>query len=171
MNDIVNMYNKLVFKICYDMLGSAPDAQDISQEAFLSFYLHLNDYINLPQNEIKNILCKIALNKCKDFLRGKTHKLKLLTNDDDTNLENYEDDNNILEELIKKENSNYITKIINELKEPYSSIIKYYYIENLSLDELAKKLDTQKSTLKVQLYRAKKLLQKEVEKTGGENLL
>ena len=68
---LVEKYTNLIYKICYDMLNSSPDAQDLSQEVFLSFYLHLEEYINLPEKDIKNILCKIALNKCKDFLKSK----------------------------------------------------------------------------------------------------
>ena len=52
---LVEKYNKLVYKICYDMLNSSPDAQDLSQEVFLSFYLHLEEYINLPEKDIKNM--------------------------------------------------------------------------------------------------------------------
>ena len=38
---LVEKYTNLIYKICYDMLNSSPDAQDLSQEVFLSFYLHL----------------------------------------------------------------------------------------------------------------------------------
>ena len=69
---LISKYTNLIYKICLDILCSSPDAQDISQEVFLSFYLHIDDYINLPENEIKDILCKIALNKCKDFLKSKS---------------------------------------------------------------------------------------------------
>lgn len=164
---IVNKYTNLVYKICLDMLSSSLDAQDMTQEVFIGFYLHINDYINLPENDIKNIICKIALNKCRDYLKSKSYKLKLLTNDDGTELANYEEDNDILEEIIKNDSKNYINKIINELKEPYKSIIYNYYIVGLSLDELCAKLNTSKPTLKVQLYRAKQILKEKLNNGGG----
>ena len=168
---LINKYTNLIYKICFDMLCSSPDAQDMSQEVFLSFYLHIDDYINLPENDIKNILCKIALNKCKDFLKSKVYKLQLLTNGDETELENYEQDNNILEEIIKQDSQNYIEKIINELKEPYNNILYLYYIETYTLDEICEKLDIPKPTLKVQLYRGKKILKEKLDKDyGGEFL-
>ena len=164
---LVQKYTNLIYKICYDMLNSSPDAQDLSQEVFLSFYLHLDEYINLPEKEIKNILCKIALNKCKDFLKSKSYKLKLLTNDDSTELEKYEENNNILEEIIKKEEQNYIQKIINGLKEPYNNILCLYYLKSFTLDEISVKLNIAKPTLKVQLYRGKKLLKNTLEINDG----
>lgn len=164
---IVNKYTNLIYKICLDMLSSSPDAQDMSQEVFLSFYLHMEEYISLPENDIKNILCKIALNKCKDYLKSKSYKLKLLTNDDETDLANYEEDNNILEEIIKQDSQNYIQKIINELKEPYNDILYCYYIDCLSLDEISSKLNIAKPTLKVQIYRGKKILKEKLEGDYG----
>lgn len=38
---LIDKYSKLVYKICYDMLNSPLDAQDTSQEVFLSFYLNI----------------------------------------------------------------------------------------------------------------------------------
>ena len=79
---LVEKYNKLVYKICYDMLGSSLDAQDTTQEVYLSLYINFERYGNLSENDIKNIICKIALNKCKDILKSKARKLQNLTSDD-----------------------------------------------------------------------------------------
>ena len=96
---LVEKYNKLVYKICYDMLGSSLDAQDTTQEVYLSLYINFERYGNLSENDIKNIICKIALNKCKDILKSKARKLQNLTSDDQIALENYESDNDIEEEI------------------------------------------------------------------------
>lgn len=168
---LINKYTNLIYRICLDMLNSSPDAQDTSQEVFLSFYLHIDEYINLTEKEIKNILCKIALNKCKDFLKSKSYKLKLLTNDDDTDLETYEQNNDILEELIKKDEQNYIQKIVNELKEPYCKLLSLHYIDCLSLDEICDSLNISKPTLKVQIYRGKKLLKEKLEESNGGDFI
>ena len=114
---LVEKYNKLVYKICYDMLGSSLDAQDTTQEVYLSLYINFERYGNLSENDIKNIICKIALNKCKDILKSKARKLQNLTSDDQIALENYESDNDIEEEIYLKDRTNYLSKIINELKE------------------------------------------------------
>lgn len=164
---LVDKYSNLIYRICFDMLNSSPDAQDMSQEVFLNFYLHKDKYLILPENDIKNILCKIALNRCKDFLKSKSYKLKLLTNDNEIDLEKYEENNDILEEIIKQDEKNYIQKIINELKEPYRSILLLYYIDNYTLDEISFKINISKPTLKVQIYRAKKILKDKIE-SGGD---
>ena len=168
---LVEKYNKLVYKICYDMLGSSLDAQDTTQEVYLSLYINFERYGNLSENDIKNIICKIALNKCKDILKSKARKLQNLTNDDQIALENYESDNDIEEEIYLKDRANYLSKIINELKEPYNDVLRKYYLEELSLEEIAKLRNTSKATIKMQIHRGKNLLKEKIEKDGGGYLL
>jgi RNA polymerase sigma factor, sigma-70 family len=168
---LVEKYNKLVYKICYDMLGSSLDAQDTTQEVYLSLYINFERYGNLSENDIKNIICKIALNKCKDILKSKARKLQNLTSDDQIALENYESDNDIEEEIYLKDRTNYLSKIINELKEPYNDVLRKYYLEELSLEEIAKLRNTSKATIKMQIHRGKNLLKEKIEKDGGGYLL
>lgn len=168
---LVEKYNKLVYKICYDMLGSSLDAQDTTQEVYLSLYINFERYGNLSENDIKNIICKIALNKCKDILKSKARKLQNLTSDDQIALENYESDNDIEEEIYLKDRANYLSKIINELKEPYNDVLRKYYLEELSLEEIAELRNTSKATIKMQIHRGKNLLKEKIEKDGGGYLL
>ena len=168
---LVEKYNKLVYKICINMLESPQDAEDLTQEVFLSLYKNLSRYRNLQENEMKNLICKIALNKCMDMLKSKSYKFEKNAGLEIIELENYKDNNDIDSKLIENEKKNYINKIINELKEPYREIIKCYYIDQLTLDELALKLNVPKSTLKVQIYRGKKLLKEKIKESGGESFL
>lgn len=90
---------------------------------------------------------------------------------DEKKLENYSYDNEIEANIIRNDERNYISKIINELKEPYKTIIKLYYIDELTLDELSNKLNTNKAILKVQIYRGKQILKEKLLSNGGENFL
>lgn len=169
--EIIDQYSKLVYKICYDMLKSSLDAEDISQETFLSFYLNIDKYGSLPENEIKNIICRIALNKCKDVLKSKAQKLQNMMEDNVIKLENYAEENNIEEEIFKKQRAFMMVKMINELKEPYATILYQYYIEEKSLDEIVTQQQVSKATLKMQLHRGRKYLKEKLVSNGGENLL
>lgn len=167
----IEKYSKLIYKICFDMLNSPLDAQDMTQEVYISLYKNFVKYGSLPENEIKNIMCKIALNKCKDLLKSKIKKLEILADEEIIKLENYQSDDCIDDEIIKKDKSTYIIKIINQLNEPYNEILYSYYIEEKSLDEISRIRGSTKSTLKVQLHRAREKLKEKLKKCGGENLL
>ena len=168
---LIEKYSKLIYKICFDMLNSPLDAQDMTQEVYISLYKNFNRYGDLPENEIKNIMCKIALNKCKDLLKSKIRKLEILADEEIIKLDNYISDTSIDDEVIKKDKSNYIMKTINKLKEPYGTLLYNYYIEERSLDEIARIRGSTKGVIKVQMHRAREKLKEELNKIGGENLL
>lgn len=167
--DVIEKYSKLIYKICYDMLGSPQDAEDTTQEVYISFYMNIEKYGNLPENQIKDIICKIALNKCKDILKSKIKKIENMTDTDEEALEKYNDNNNIDEKIFENQRKEYIKKAINNLKEPYKSVIYDYYILEKNLDEISINKNISKGTVKMQLHRGKKILKESLEKTGGVN--
>lgn len=165
--EIVNKYTNLAYKIAIDIIRTPEDSQDIVQEAYLSLYAHYKEYKKLQENEIKNILCKIVLNKCKDYLKSSKRKENTIF-EDIANIEEFNLKEDFVEDLIRRDKDDYVSKKIMELKSPYNKILMRYYIEEQSLDELAKEQKTTKGTIKVQLTRGKKLL-KEI--LGKERIL
>ena len=169
--DLIEKYSKLIYKICFDMLNSPLDAQDMTQEVYISLYKNFNKYGKLPENDIKNIMCKIALNKCKDLLKSKIRKVEMFPDEEIIKLENYSNSDSIDDLIIKKDKSNYVLKAINELNKPYNELLYSYYIQEESLDEIARIRGSTKGTIKVQLHRAREKLKEKLERYGGENLL
>lgn len=149
--NVVNQYSNLAYKIAIDMLSSPYDAQDIVQEAYLSLYNHFKEYGQLPEKEIKNVLCKIVLNKCKDYLKSNKRK-------EITVLEDFADfQENTLYEFFKEDDTE-IRNAIHQLDSPYKEILIQYYVEENTLEEIANKNNTSKGTIKVQITRGKQKL-------------
>lgn len=155
--EVVSKYTNLAYKIAIDMTSSPEESQDIVQEAYLSLYSHYKEYRKLHEKEIKNILCKIVLNKCKDYLKSNKRK-ENATLEDISNLEDFNLQKDFVDELIKKDTKDFIKNKILELKSPYDKILVQYYIEEKSLEEVAENQKTTKGTIKVQLTRGKKIL-------------
>ena len=62
------------------------------------------------------------------------------------------------ESMINKESYDNLNSKIDELKPMYRDMIKYRYIEDLSIQEISKKLNQPINTTKIKIFRAKKLL-------------
>lgn len=169
--EIVEKYSALIYKICYNMLNNPQDAEDITQEVFINTYKSLNRYSDLKENEMKNLICKIALNKCRDVIKSKTYRLEKLTDYDEVSIEKYEIDNRIDEEIFEKERKLYVNKMINELKEPYKTVLVEYYINEKTLDELSDITNRTKGTLKMQIHRGKEILKESMNINGGDDFL
>ena len=100
-DEIINNYTNLAYKIAIDMTSSPEDSQDLVQEAYLSLYSHFKEYKKLQENEIRNILCKIVLNKCKDYLKSSKRRensnLEEISNIKEFNLQS-----DFVDEIIRK---------------------------------------------------------------------
>lgn len=68
---LVRQYEKLVFTVCYQLVKDYGEAQNLTQETFLSAYQHIDDCLN---GNYKPWLIRIASNKAKDFLKSAYHR-------------------------------------------------------------------------------------------------
>ena len=108
---LINKYHCLIYKICLNMLSNSLEAEDTVQEVYLSVYKNFEKYKSLDENSLKNVICKIALNKCKDVLKSKAYKLERITQNDEKQLENYSYDNDIESSIIKNDEKIILVKL------------------------------------------------------------
>lgn len=160
---LIEKYHKLIYKICFDMLSNPEEAKDICQETYISIYVNNYRYKELTDNEYKNLICKIALNKCRDVLRSRWRKKEELE-ENIIRFEKFKESKNIENEYIEKESIVTTKEIIYSLKEPYRTVLYEYYVYDSNLDEIARKTNKSKGTIKMQIHRGKELLKKEIEK-------
>lgn len=149
---LVNRYKKLVYSTVSYYIRDTEEVNDISQEVFLRIYKALNKYN--PQFKFSTWSVRIARNLCLDYLRKK--KIQV------TSLEDYEsacrDDDNPESISIRRESSEEIQCLINQLPEKYKSIIILYHEKGASYKEMAEILNKPMSIIKNRLYRARMAL-------------
>lgn len=63
---------KMLYSVCYSILGNAEDAKDAAQEAALSAYKNIETFKD--RSKFSTWLYKIALNKAKDLLKQKMNR-------------------------------------------------------------------------------------------------
>lgn len=162
-SDFVARYEKLVFTICYQFVKDYHEAQNLSQETFLSAYRHLPSY---QGSDYKPWLARIAANKAKDFLGSAYHRRVVLAAASEDDPEGgpiplpTPDPAPLPEErLIQKEGRRRAEEAIRSLKEPYQKVSILYFLEEKTTAEIAGLLGRPKKTVDTQLYRARRLLQ------------
>ena len=65
-NALVDLHERAAYNLCYRMLGSAPAAEDATQDAFLSAFRHMAGF---KGGSFRPWLMRIAANGCTDELR------------------------------------------------------------------------------------------------------
>lgn len=80
-NVLVQRYERAVYGLAFRMMGTAPEAEDISQEAFLRAWQAIGSY---QEGSFRGWLLRIATNRCYDRLRSLSrHPVDSLTSDED----------------------------------------------------------------------------------------
>ena len=72
-NQLVDLYQRHVYNVCYRSLGSAADAEDATQDTFLSAFRHLGSFRGSAA-ELRAWLIRVAVNACYDQLRRRQRR-------------------------------------------------------------------------------------------------
>lgn len=149
----IDRYQSLILSICYKMTQDYFAAQDLTQETFLSAFQHMQRFDG--ENE-KAWLCRIASNKCIDYLR-QAGRRQIPT--EDTQMDGYRSDTGspereALEDCVKCE----LLENCKKLKPPYDEIAyQYFYLEKKP-DEIALEQKKNRKTVQTQIYRARNMM-------------
>lgn len=74
-SQLVVQYERLVYTVCFQLVRDAAAAEDLTQETFLSAYLHRDA---IPPGYERQWLCRVATNKAKDYLQSAYQRHTLL---------------------------------------------------------------------------------------------
>lgn len=127
------------------------DAEDVVQETAYK-YLKYSDTIK--SSHIRSWLIRVALNFYYDQCRK--NKKYLLNLDD--NLNQIESEDLPLFNLVAKEQTEEINKLLRKLKPMYAELLLLKYQSELSYNEISDILGIKESSVKVKLFRARKKL-------------
>lgn len=129
------------------------DAEDAVQEAAYKYLLY-ND--SIKSSKIRGWLIRVALNFFYDQCR-KTGKLDLNLNESMLTTDKQELPEAI---FLQNEKSNELGKAISQLKPFFQELVLLKYGTELSYEEISNLLDISVSSIKTNLYRARKKLEK-----------
>lgn len=159
---LMSRYRDSIFFMVLKMVHNRDDAEDLTIEAFGKAFNNIANYS--ADYAFSTWLFKIATNNCIDFIRKK--RLQTTSIDQTSKNEDGEsapiavkDHNPDPEEtMVKEQRAAKIRAAIEQLSPKYRSLIELRYLDELSYEEIAEKLDLPLGTVKAQLFRAKDML-------------
>ena len=155
---LVKQYERLVYTVCYQMVRDSALAEDLSQETFLSAYLHID---TCPAGAERPWLCRIALNKAKDHLKSAYHRRMAVTEapgDTACALAEAANAPSIAEVCETCAQAQTTRDTIGALAEPYRTVSVLHFVQEWPVEAIAQTLGRPAKTVHTQLYRAKKML-------------
>lgn len=155
-------YRDSIFFMVLKMVHNRDDAEDLTIEAFGKAFNNIGNYS--ADFAFSTWLFKIATNNSIDFIRKK----RLVTTPIDRTTTTEDGETTPIavrdhapdpeEAVIKEQRAQKIRGAIEQLSPKYRSLIELRYLDELSYEEIAEKLDLPLGTVKAQLFRAKDML-------------
>ena len=158
-SQLVGQYEKLVFTVCFQMVRDYQEAQNLSQETFLSAYRSID---RCPPENYRPWLCRIAANKAKDSLKS-AYAQRVCAPGEEA-MDALPAKESPEGQFLEKEGAARIEERVRALPEPYHKVSVSYFLEEKSIDEIAVLLQRPKKTIQTQLYRAKQILREQLGK-------
>ena len=159
--ELMQRYKDSIYFMALKMVNNKDDAMDLTVETFGKAFENLDKY--RPDFAFSTWLFRIATNNCIDFIRKKRISLvsiQTLSEEDGEvrHLQVRADVLNPEESSIKKQESEKLKNIVEQLPSRYRTLIILRYYDELSYDEIPQQLDIPLGTVKAQLFRARDLL-------------
>lgn len=156
-------YGKEIYSFCQHLTGSVQEAEDLYQDTFLKA-MELITSIDHEKNP-KSFLLSVALRLWKNKKRKYAWRMRIAGTESlvEEAVENQEGEQCLEEEIICKEIQETVRNAVAGLDEKYRIPVYLYYTVQLSVDEIARVLKIPQGTVKTRLYKARKLLKKELE--------
>ena len=155
-SQLVVQYERLVYTICFQLVRDAAAAEDLTQETFLSAYLHRD---TMPAGYERQWLARIAANKAKDHLQSAYNRRTVLPGDEEMPPGLFPE-----EIALQRSGEADISHLIQALKEPYRPVCQLCLLEEKSPEEAALALGRPVKTIHTQLARGKRLLREQLER-------
>lgn len=155
---LLERHQGAVYSLLLRMLGSAADAEDAAQDAFLKAFRALEGYD--PARPLRSWLFKIAHNTALDRLRSRGERVSL----DDGDMPEPAAEEATPEELAERAiDGALVERLVAALPPLYREVLLLRFTEGLEVAEIAGVLGMPVGTVKIRLFRAREMMRKKWE--------
>lgn len=151
-------YHLILYRTAYLILGNSYDAEDVLQETFVTAYTSIGSLKD--PSKLKTWLFSIL--KHAAYKQGKKRNREWPDEYINEKINEYIREEGQEESFLQRDQ---IQEALRTLPPKQREVIVLYYYNDLSIEEIAQVCKTFQGTVKSRLYKARKELKKELEKT------
>ena len=162
---LYRLYSGQVFSIAMRLTGSQPEAEEVTQEVFVSVYKNIHRFEF--QSAFSTWLYRIVVRRAADsFRKVKKHIINRISMDSDEHAPVYslaDKGRTPHEALVDSQSENTLERAIQKLGAKHRTIVVLRYVQDLSYEDIAQVLEFRIGAVKSRLNRAHKLLKQHLE--------
>ncbi len=160
--DLMQAYSGFVYSLAFRMLGKRADAEDVFQETFLRAWSHLTSFRS--GGNFTHWIKRIATNLCLDRLKAGKQQYALHSKP----VEEVQPLQEAEQYAEQREQREMVKRLLAELPDTHRAAVVLFYLEDRSVEEVARTLKQKPGTVKVWLFRAREKMKARMEATGDE---
>jgi RNA polymerase sigma-70 factor, ECF subfamily len=145
---IVERHSERVLRVALRILGSVPDAEDVSQDVFTEA---VRFHRSGPIQSWTGLLVRLATVRAIDRLRRRRPSVELRECDRMSMVEPFE-------EVAATELAHWLREAMAQLPDQQAAVFAMFHFEQLSRDEVAASLDISPDAVSTALYKARQRL-------------
>ncbi|MEY9971405.1 RNA polymerase sigma factor (sigma-70 family) [Lysinibacillus sp. RC46] len=151
LEQLMELHTEHLFRIAYYYSKDLQIAEDIVQDVFIKFYHHQKHYEE--RGEMRAYLARMTINKSKDYLKSWAYRKISVQS------KLFPKQKSVLKDtLIQQDEQTILDEAILKLPLKQREPIVYFYLEDMSIKEIAKLLEIPEGTVKSRLKKGKELL-------------
>ncbi|MFT9816074.1 sigma-70 family RNA polymerase sigma factor [Lysinibacillus sp. NPDC056185] len=151
LEQLMELHTEHLFRIAYYYSKDLQIAEDIVQDVFIKFYHHQKHYEE--RGEMRAYLARMTINKSKDYLKSWVYRKISVQS------KLFPKQKSVLKDtLIQQDEQTILDEAILKLPLKQREPIVYFYLEDMSIKEIAKLLEILEGTVKSRLKKGKELL-------------
>ena len=160
---LFHRYQLPLYVYVFELVNDEQTSLDLVQETFIAAVKHIGSLRD--DAKFGSWLFGIAHQKCVQRWR-KQHREEMLREDIVESPDEFESSPDEL--LIRQEQEAGFMNLLNHLPLPQRAVLLLYFVENFSLEEIARITNTPLGTVKSRMYHAKRALRKLVLESEGK---
>ncbi|AMQ08547.1 RNA polymerase [Sporosarcina psychrophila] len=150
---IIHEHNDYLLQLSYLYVKDWDAAEDIVQDVFINYWIKSEQF--QAQSSLRTYLTRMAINRCKDYLKSWRYRTQTLTNIFPGKIQ-------LKNQLIMRDEQLIVADAVLTLPIQFREVIILYYFKELTIREIAKIIHTSESTIKYRLKIAKERLKKKL---------
>ncbi len=158
---LMRAYSGFVYSLAFRMLGGRADAEDVFQETFFRAWSHLNSFRS--GGNFTHWIKRIATNLCIDRLKARKRQ-HAYENAQVEEVSSWQEE----EQHPEKREHPMVNQLLAQLPSNHRAAVVLFYLENRSVEEVARTLKQKPGTVKVWLFRARQEMKAVLEAKGYE---
>jgi RNA polymerase sigma-70 factor (ECF subfamily) len=156
---IIRLFQNRIFRLCFGFLKEAEDAKDATVDVFIKAFRALHSFD--PRYPFSTWLFRIAINHCREILRKKKRKQKILESElipDEEQTKNPSPAEVFINETKKK----VLKMALDQIPPKYQLALILRYQQDLSYQEIGSVLDMAPGSVGSLLLRGRKILRQTI---------